>query len=555
MPNVRFRCRSCRGKLQISARRQGETHSCPKCGNLVVVPKSKTAIADRQPSAIFRRGTQLVVVALGATAATLLLIALTSVFPMHAAETSTIRETVAITNATPDPDVPDRQSQQAETRSVDLEPLGKFLAAIAVGPRSTVKQAETPPANACAKPILRSAAVGMKTSDAFSMKRIRNLSDEDLRRQLFQAPVFGLDSSNHKFLRAAMPPQFTDGNPLDFVVRTARHDLASLPLRKGPDCRTGKDQAEHLHALSRKLRTHLDKSVPRDPDNPQRVSFDPRPDPEALRSRLEGEGRPWKEPAAIPTLQQLLMAENDGSRLVLIDLLKAIPGREASRALATRALGDLHPEIRAAAVKALAARPTEEYADLLISAFHYPWPAYAEHAAEAIVALELRELAGELRTLLLAPDPRKPAVEVVDHQPTKVVRELVRVNHLGNCLLCHARSVERTDLVRGAVPIPGERPPTSASQYYENSNGTFVRADVVYLKQDFSVSQPVVNPGAWPSHQRFDYLVRTRPATAAELDESQANNEAGRANPYRAAIHFALSELAAETPGRLHAQR
>ena len=35
------------------------------------------------------------------------------------------------------------------------------------------------------------------------------------------------------------------------------------------------------------------------------------------------------------------------------------------------------------------------------------------------------------------------------------VQELVRVNHLANCLLCHAPSFQRGDLVRGAVPTPG----------------------------------------------------------------------------------------------------
>lgn len=570
MPNVRFRCRSCRGRLQISARKQGETHSCPKCGKPVVVPRvgtvgaeKKTSLSNVAPrvSAVHPWRAYLVVGALGTAAIVLALIVMTGAKPMQAAETAPLAEVVAAPQATPERDIPGDRSPVAQSGVIDLGTLETLLTATA-GPCATVKPANAAPVSACAKPIVFSVAPEMKAAEApaqpilpepaqehpFSMKRIRQLSDDDLRRQLFQTPVFGLDASNHKFLRTALPPQFTDQNPLDFVARTIRHDLASLPLRKGPDCRTGKDQAEHLHALSRKLRTHLDKAVPRDPENPQRAPIDPRPDPDVLRSRLESDGRHWKDPAAIPTLQQLLMAENEGNRLVLIDLLKAIPGREASRALAARALGELHPDIRTAAVKALAARPADEYAYLLISAFHYPWPAYAEHAAEAIVALELRDLVGELRGLLHAPDPRQPTLAIVASQKTPVVRELVRVNHLANCLLCHARSLQTTDFARGAVPLPGEAPPSSAAQYYDNSNGIFVRADVVYLKQDFSVAQPVINPGPWPSHQRFDYLVRTRPATAAEWDLAQAKTESPPPNPYRAAILFALNELANETP-------
>ena len=55
------------------------------------------------------------------------------------------------------------------------------------------------------------------------------------------------------------------------------------------------------------------------------------------------------------------------------------------------------------------------------------------------------------------------------------------------------------------------------SQYYESTGGSFVRADVTYLRQDFSVPQPVPRPGQWPANQRYDYMVRKRFLTGEEL--------------------------------------
>ncbi len=112
---------------------------------------------------------------------------------------------------------------------------------------------------------------------------------------------------------------------------------------------------------------------------------------------------------------------------------------------------------------------------------------------------------------------------------------MVRINHLGNCLLCHAPSVSADDPVRGVMPSRDRL--TSASQYGQTeSPGLFVRADVTYLRQDFSVVQPVDKPGPWPHSQRYDYLVRTRPADACDW--------AGpKGQPYRGAATFALTEI------------
>jgi len=77
---------------------------------------------------------------------------------------------------------------------------------------------------------------------------------------------------------------------------------------------------------------------------------------------------------------------------------------------------------------------------------------------------------------------------------------------------------------------------------------TFVHADETYLRQDFSVPQPVTNPSPWPAFQRFDYLVRTRALTFEEEIFGKVNEPmAGR---HRQAILFALRELTGTDAGR-----
>lgn len=107
----------------------------------------------------------------------------------------------------------------------------------------------------------------------------------------------------------------------------------------------------------------------------------------------------------------------------------------------------------------------------------------------------------------------------MNHDGKLVKNELVRINHLRNCVLCHAPSLSDADPIRGAVPTPGEPLPQA---YYNSHKGSFVRADIVYLKQDFSAMHQVENATPWPSLQRFDYLVRVRELTPEEVAAEQA---------------------------------
>ena len=247
---------------------------------------------------------------------------------------------------------------------------------------------------------------------------------------------------------------------------------------------------------------------------------------------------------------QLLMAENKNVRLLLVEVLAQNQGREATRALAMRALVDLHAEVREAALLALKDRPLEDYEQLFLSGFRYPWAAVADHAAEGVVALELRDLVPKLIPLLDLPEPGTPFRMTINNKKTMIVaREVVRINHLSNCLLCHPASFDNADLVRGLVPTRE----TAPQGYGGNSPGNFVRADITYLKQDFSICQPVQNPGNWPAHQRFDYLVRFRPVTQEARSAFQLKNQNANHYPQKDAVLYTLRELTGQDRGRTSA--
>jgi hypothetical protein len=125
-----------------------------------------------------------------------------------------------------------------------------------------------------------------------------------------------------------------------------------------------------------------------------------------------------------------------------------------------------------------------------------------------------------------------------------MVREVVRLNHMRNCLLCHCPSANVQDgLVRGLVPTPGGPLP---QLYYESQTGDFVRADITYLRQDFSLKLPERETGPWPREQRFDFVTRRRPAKSYEIDELRG---ATGHYPQRDAVLYALRGLTGKNPG------
>jgi hypothetical protein len=153
--------------------------------------------------------------------------------------------------------------------------------------------------------------------------------------------------------------------------------------------------------------------------------------------------------------------------------------------------------------------------------------------------------------MLSEPDPGAPFLDTVKDKQIPMVREMVRVNHLRNCLFCHAPSTSKSDMVRAPIPTPGEElPPSSRIYYAETSAGTLVRAEVTYLKQDFSVMQLVKNPGAWPAYQRYDYLVRVRPLTPEERVAFEENAAISQPlSRHKQAILYALRALTGRDAG------
>ncbi len=229
-----------------------------------------------------------------------------------------------------------------------------------------------------------------------------------------------------------------------------RPDIISLPWRLGLDSQMGKESAERLDVLSDNLRRYLRESVPRG---------DTRPDVDKLRNLItegkSGKGSrgdktslEWNSPAAIPTLVQMLQGENTPVRVLLVELLEKIPGKEAGATIAQRAIFDLSPAARERAIAALAKRPKAEFQQVLVDGLRYPWPAAAEHA-ETLMSLQLADAAPAMIALLKDPDPRLPFAVPGAKQGTHAMRELVRINHMSNCMLCHAPSAGKADLVRG----------------------------------------------------------------------------------------------------------
>lgn len=306
-----------------------------------------------------------------------------------------------------------------------------------------------------------------------------------------------------------------------------RDDLEGLPLAMGDECRLDAPKSAHLQKVSMMFRifrrlppssqVNISKGILR-----SGVSYSP-------DKRLN-----WSE-RDIPGLMQIVTAEKTPMRLDLVHILSGFSCRESSIALAKLATFDVSADVREQAVEALDGRPREDFRGESLAALRYVWPPAADNAAQTLVTLDDRDAYDHLADVARQGDPRAP-YQTDDHQ--WAAHELVRVNHMRNCLLCHAPAVATTARVTAAVPSPYDPLPV---QYYEGS-GYSVRADVTYLRQDFSIVHPVADHGPWPAEQRYDYFVRERKLSeqeAAELSQRFSNE----LYPQRAAVLFAMRML------------
>ncbi len=404
-----------------------------------------------------------------------------------------------------------------------------------------------------------------------SFKRRGNASEEELLKQLQAAIDVGLDLDGPKVVRAYAAnikanlgatgdPNLTDFTPLVQV----RPDLSSLPLRGGAAIKLSPKASGNLQVLGPKLHAYLDRAAPPGPDGRRTA---PAALAEALRAERRGKRPEWLRPEAVPALVQILMHEDPPVRELLVQLLAEIPGPAATTALAQRAVFDLNPAVRERAVEALKARPAAGYRPVLLKALRYPWAPPADHAAEALVALGDREAVPALVTMLKEPAPAGPQA-----LPSKrlVVREVVGVKHVRNCVLCHPPAASAGDpnlgedpfLTQGAGQGGGgggwgnaaQRAANQATAQARGRSSLLVRSDIAFLRQDFSVQQPVALPpalaGKVPAQRlRIDYTVRTRPLSRKEAERLKGLFDGQTTWPQREALLFALRELTGRDAG------
>lgn len=300
-------------------------------------------------------------------------------------------------------------------------------------------------------------------------------------------------------------------------------DLTGLPFLGQDACRLDDTQAHNLERLSLRMRRALAD------DRKHLVAFGLPTD------FLSRSGLPRDR---VGGLVQVLTGQPAWARRMLVDWLKDVTDRSATDALARLALYDPAREIRDAAIDVLHYRPREDYRPALLAGFRYPWPGVADNAAHALVRLRDVDAVPELVRLLDEPDPCAPFRDGDDF----AVREVVRINHLRGCLLCHAPSTSVRDRPAALVPSPSRALPIE--RYYDDANrqpgDVFVRADVTYLRQDFSALLPVDDAGSWPALQRFDFVVRTRRLDPAEVERLQRPSAA---YPQQLSVMVALNEL------------
>jgi hypothetical protein len=409
---------------------------------------------------------------------------------------------------------------------------------------------------------------GPKPAAANVFKRRDTAGEDVLLEQLASAPEVGIGRAGSQLVRrysdrtkASMTVGGEGGLTEAAVLREVLPAVAALPLRLGPRAQLNPKAASTLGTLSRKMHDYLDAVAPVGPDGH-------RPSPalleQALRRDKRGKRPEWLRPEAIPTMLQMLMHEDAPVRRLLVEILADIPAPAATVALARRAVYELDPEIRAEAVRALKGRPAADARPVFLAALRYPWAPAADHAAEALAALGDEGAVPDLVTMLKEPGP------VVPRKLPRggyVVQEVVRANHRANCLLCHAPAVTGNEPVQGVDPFntlpagcgsggggggggawgggPGGKPAGT------KGGPVVIRADITFLRQDFSVQLPVarVRPlqGA-VSAARYDFLVRTRRLSKTEV--ARLNEPPGGASyPQREAVLFALRELTGRDAG------
>ncbi|HEX3315185.1 MAG TPA: hypothetical protein VHR72_09865 [Gemmataceae bacterium] len=355
------------------------------------------------------------------------------------------------------------------------------------------------------------------------------VANENLFESLKDTPVKGQDRATFLEMRRSRPK--LGDHPLALAIARQPSAGLGMPFTFGTDCTSSEEHSRDLGRASVALHRFLDSGT---------INCGVKPQP----ATLEQDSR-WLTAEMVPSLTQILMVEDARWRQTLVNMLRKIDGPGATRGLVDRAVFDMDGSVRASAVAALRERPTEEYTDRLLSAFRHPWAPAADHAAQAIAALGRTDLESALRELVDRPDPTAPTVKHMGIRDVTVQPQLVRVNHLRNCTYCHPTSSSENDAVRGVSPDWDQ--PLPEQGYHGSPQDNFVRADMVYLRQDFSLLMPVGpedSKNNWPNQQRFDFFVFDRPITTEEA----AKYQPGSTYPQREAVRYALTKLEKTAP-------
>jgi hypothetical protein len=490
--------------------------------------------------------------------------------------------------AAPASEVPDARVPDRKPSLVEAAPKGRAVEAQAEKPGEPSPAELLPPPRRAAFGIVLAPAEEPQDNDTFQRRNCA--TEEELRQQLAAAEEVGLGqagaSVHGRYVVHVNSPQVAGKGAADCaVLLQLRPDLASLPLRDGPACTLGPKKARDLDTLSRKLRIYLNTLAPAGPNGRPMLVLRQR-----LRQDLRGKKPEWLRGEAVPTLTQMLMADDVATRRLLVELLAAIPQEPATLALAQRAAFDLDAGVRAAAVEALAGRDPEVSRPVLLKALRYPWPPPADFAAEALVHLDDKGAVAELVVMLGEPRPGRP---YVTPDRRVVIREVVKINHLANCLLCHPPALRGNEPVLGVDPVQSIPTPTSRNRGLAQAGRSFapsagghnygnrpttpgstpstpvmIRGDITFLRQDFSVGFPLPPPAQQvpqleriaqgnpvldrairtpPSPVRFDFVVRTRHLGKSERMKWQKLQE--KSDPHRDAALFALRGLTHQDRG------
>ena len=336
-----------------------------------------------------------------------------------------------------------------------------------------------------------------------------------------------------------------------------RADLSGLPLVDMKDCALPTEESKVLALVSasrRRIRVNVRSSDPRERHG-STATLGSGP-AELLHWIAEnGRGTPLRVgeatalsakigAEAVRPLAQIFSVQPEKSRLGLIEVVASSKSGRSARALVQLAVFDLSARVREEAAKQLVSQEKELVRAELLAAFRHPWAPASDHAAKAADLLDDKGMLPELKKLLDQPDPSKPFQE----KGTWFVRELVRVNHLKNCLLCHPPAGAERSTLSGPVPQRDREIPVV--YYASRLKGIpLVNASTIYVRQDFSVLHTVKDAKPWPELQRFDYLVRTRPLRDDEIPkQAEKQDTAISTYPQREAVRALVAVLEQKEP-------